>query len=77
MDKTKTAQQDKPVAQPTQPQGTVPIAGIKVPVGSDTVDSTPGSSQEEIIKGLEKASDEEIFTPSPSPEPPEENPNGH
>jgi len=54
----------KTLAQPSEPWGTVSIAGEMVNVGSDAIGSTPGSSQERIIKGLKKASDEGIFSPS-------------
>ncbi len=75
MNKDSSSSQSKPLVKPSQPQGTLPIAGENITIGAGTVHSTPGSSQSDLIKGLQRAKEEEIFTPSPSPESPEENHN--
>ena len=48
------------------PEEEITIAGQSIPVGATTVQSSKGSTPTQIIKGIEKATQEGVF-----PEPPQ------
>lgn len=47
---------------PQKIEGKVDIGGKTIKIGSDAIPSIPGGTQQEVIRGLKKASEKIIFS---------------